>query len=78
MTNHINESVATSAIYVLAGMSLGLALGLLLAPSSGSEARQYIRGRVHDLKTSARNLRGRAAEPSRSGSGLLSALQLKR
>lgn len=60
--NNMHDSVTISAIYVLAGMTLGLALGLLLAPSAGNEARQYIRGRVHDLKTSARNLRGRAAD----------------
>ena len=57
MSNHINESVATSAVYVLAGMTLGLILGMLLAPSSGNEARQYIRGRVRDLQKGARNLR---------------------
>lgn len=56
MTNHINDSVTTSAVYVLAGMTLGVALGMLLAPSSGREARQYIRGRVHDFKKSAQNV----------------------
>lgn len=64
MTNHINESVATSAVYILAGMTLGLALGMLLAPSSGSEARQYIRGRVADLKKSAKNI-GRSRNTDR-------------
>ena len=56
MINHINESVATSAVYVLAGMTLGLVLGMLLAPSLGNEARQYIRGRVRDLQKGAKNL----------------------
>lgn len=55
--NEINESAATFAVYVLAGMTIGLALGMLLAPSSGSEARQYIRGRVRDLQKSTKNLR---------------------
>jgi gas vesicle protein len=60
MTRHINEiteSTATFAVYVLAGMTIGLALGMLLAPSSGSEARRYISGRVRDLRKSATNLR---------------------
>lgn len=48
--NNMNDSVTISAIYVLAGMTLGLALGMLLAPSSGSEARQYIAAGFRILK----------------------------
>jgi gas vesicle protein len=46
----------------LAGIAIGVGIGMLLAPSSGAEARNYIRDRARDLKGRAGEWKDRAGE----------------
>jgi len=51
MHNHNSRDVGGSDVLLfLAGAGLGLGLGMLLAPKSGQETREAIRGRVNDGK----------------------------
>jgi len=53
----------------LAGLGLGIGLGVLFAPVSGDETRSNIRGRANDLADSARDTIERGRERVRSGLG---------
>jgi hypothetical protein len=53
----------------LAGLGLGIGLGVLFAPKSGDETRRDIRDRANDLADSARDTIERGRERVRSGIG---------
>jgi len=57
--------------YFLAGLGLGAAIALLLAPRSGEETREYLRERAGDLRDEAkrrtRELKERAGEYAEKG-----------
>ena len=55
----------------LAGLGLGIGLGILFAPVSGDETRSNIRGRANDLADSARDTIERGRERVRSGIGAI-------
>lgn len=46
----------------LAGIAIGVGIGMLLAPSSGADARHYIRDRAKDWKDRAGEWKERAGE----------------
>lgn len=41
-----SNNTATSILYFTAGLSLGAAIGVLLAPASGADTRRYLGGRT--------------------------------
>jgi len=56
---------------LLAGIGIGISVGMLIAPSSGEETRANLRARVNDVKNSvgdvaARVVRARSASDVRS------------
>ncbi len=79
MDNYNSRGVCASDAYLfLAGAGLGLGLGMLLAPRSGQETRQAIRGKVNDGreyvarqgKDLTRELANKAAELADKGKDL--------
>jgi len=51
----------------LAGLGLGIGLGVLFAPMSGDETRSNLRGRANDLADTARDTIERGRARVRSG-----------
>lgn len=53
-------------VYFFAGLGVGVIIGMLFAPRSGQEAREYIRERAHEggeyLKRQTGELRNTASE----------------
>jgi len=60
------ENAGSKFAYFLVGMGIGAAIGLLFAPRSGRETREYLRERAEEgkeyLSKKARELRQGAAE----------------
>jgi gas vesicle protein len=48
-----NYSATYSTTCFLAGIAIGVGIGMLLAPSSGADAREYIRERARDWRDRA-------------------------
>ncbi|MDA2912945.1 YtxH domain-containing protein [Acidobacteriia bacterium AH_259_A11_L15] len=61
--------------YFLAGLGIGAVIGLLFAPRSGEETREYLRERAEgirdDTRRRAREVRGRAEEYADRGKEFL-------
>jgi gas vesicle protein len=47
----VTDTYSTSCF--LAGIAIGIGIGMLLAPSSGADAREYIRERARDWRDRA-------------------------
>ena len=62
-------------VYFLAGISIGALVGVLFAPRSGRETREYIAGRAEDgkelLRQQTRKLREQANEYVERGRGVI-------
>ncbi len=63
-------------IYFLTGLSIGALIGILFAPQSGKETREYIAGRAEEgrdfLVRKGRDLREQATDYVERGKGILS------
>src|SRR3990172_2256568 len=63
-------------IYFLAGLSIGALVGILFAPQSGKETREFIAGRAEDsreyLSRKGRQYREQASEYVERGKGVIS------
>ncbi|MGH7927289.1 MAG: YtxH domain-containing protein [Candidatus Binatia bacterium] len=61
----MTENYSTGSF--LAGIAIGVGIGMLLAPSSGADARHYIRDRAKDLKDRAGEWKERAGDYAEEG-----------
>jgi hypothetical protein len=76
-----NKDTTTSILYFAAGLSLGAAVGILLAPASGADTRRYLGDRAgsareyldygRDLYDKGRELADQAAHMYEEGRHLI-------
>lgn len=64
----MSDNAGSKFSYFLVGMGIGALLGILFAPKSGEETREYLRGKAEEgreyAQRKARELRERAEEIS--------------
>jgi gas vesicle protein len=72
--NH--ENSGAGFLYFLTGLSIGALIGILFAPQSGQETREYIAGRAEEgreyLSRKGREYREQATDYMERGKGILS------
>jgi gas vesicle protein len=71
-----NDNTGAKFLYFLTGISIGAVLGILFAPQSGKETREFISGRAEEgkeyLSKKGREYRDQASEYVERGKGALS------
>ena len=70
------DNIGAKFLYFLTGLSIGALVGILFAPQSGKETREFIAGRAEDgreyLSRKGRQYREQASEYVERGKGIIS------